>query len=561
MVFDMSEVQDGSPVKYNSYKGLARKYRPAKFSELIGQGAVVATLSSAIESERVAQAYMLTGIRGTGKTTIARLIARALNCVGPDGFGQPTASPCGICDQCEAIANDRHVDVLEVDAASRTGVDDMRELLTSVRYLPTSGRFKVYIIDEVHMLSNQAFNSLLKTLEEPPSHVKFVFATTEIRKIPMTVVSRCQRFDLRRIDLTALQELFSTICEKENVKITDGALSVIAQISEGSARDGLSILDRVISQMDHNDSSCSTDVHAVQKVLGLADRSYTFNLLENVLQGNVKAALNNVDEQFTSGIDPIILLKDLLELTHWLVRTKVSPDDDAFLLAAETDRVKGKVMAKALSMTVLSMTWQMLLKGLKEAEMAPLPVQAVEMTIIRIAYLSELPNPSDVLADIKVAKDSGKSSDFSPAKAQTAVQDPVGSDMVKVRPNPLQLDVKAAAPSSNLSLASITELVDLCKSHKEMGLSGQLINNVHIVDFEYGKIDMRLKSGTPAEFVKKLSHFVSEQTGINWRIRVTEEGGGPTIHETNLDTASVQPTVKSILESFPGAKVQKIRQS
>src|SRR5262249_39556882 len=368
-----------------SHTALARKYRPKVFADLIGQDALVRTLTNAIASGRIAQGYMLTGVRGVGKTTTARLIARALNCVGPDGKGGPTASPCGVCANCVDIAEDRHLDVLELDAASRSKVEEMRELLDGVRYRPVSARYKVYIVDEVHMLSAHAFNALLKTLEEPPDHVKFIFATTEIRKVPVTILSRCQRFDLRRIDAAHLSELFRGIAKKEGAEVDDHALALIARAADGSARDGLSILDQAIS-LASGEGSRKVGEQQVRDMLGLADRARVFDLFEAVMSGNVKGALDLLADQYAAGASPVVVIQDLLELTHWLTRLRVAPEgaDDPAL--AENERTRGAAMAQKLSLPSLTRAWQMLLKGLSETRSAPMPLQAAEMLLVRLAY-------------------------------------------------------------------------------------------------------------------------------------------------------------------------------
>ncbi|MCB2099892.1 MAG: DNA polymerase III subunit gamma/tau, partial [Rhodobacterales bacterium] len=394
------------------YRVLARKYRPTGFDGLIGQEALVRTLSNAIASGRLAHAFVLTGVRGIGKTTTARIIARALNCVGPDGTGGPTTEPCGVCPHCKAIAEDRHVDVLEMDAASRTGVDDIRELIEGVRYRPTSARFKIYIIDEVHMLSRNAFNALLKTLEEPPEHVKFVFATTEIRKVPVTVLSRCQRFDLRRIDTETLAAHFKAICGKEGVTASDGALAMIARAADGSVRDGLSLLDQAIA---HGGAETGVSEDQVRGMLGLADRTRVFDLLAAVLGGDAKGALDQLAEQYAAGADPAVVLEDLLELTHWLTRVKVTPDAAAAPGIPEAEKVRGTDMAGRLAMPVLTRAWQMLLKGLGECRVAPSPLQAAEMLLIRLAYAADLPTPEEALKSLR-----GEGPASAPAPAASA---------------------------------------------------------------------------------------------------------------------------------------------
>lgn len=389
-----------------SYQVFARKYRPSTFAELVGQDAMVQTLTNAIRADRLAQAYILTGVRGIGKTSTARIIARALNCIGPDGEGGPTAEPCGVCENCLAIAEDRHVDVLEMDAASRTGVDDIREVIDGVRYRPTTARFKIYIIDEVHMLSRHAFNALLKTLEEPPEHVKFVFATTEIRKVPITVLSRCQRFDLRRVDVEALKAHFADIAEKEGAKITDAALHLIARAADGSVRDGLSLLDQAVSHTDQT-SGGEIGEDEVRSMLGLADRSQSFMLLEAVMAGDVAPALDLLDQLYKEGADPLAILEDLLEITHWLTRIKVVADAADAPEVPEIERVRGKDLEGRLSMAALARAWQMLLKGLQEVRLAPSPIQAAEMILVRLAHAAELPTPEEAIKSMGKEGDKG----------------------------------------------------------------------------------------------------------------------------------------------------------
>ena len=385
----------GAPTKAAEsahYQVLARKYRPATFAGLIGQEAMVRTLTNAMASGRLAHAFVLTGVRGVGKTTAARIIARCLNCIGPDGGGGITPEPCGVCEHCRAIAEDRHMDVIEMDAASRTGVDDIRELIDGVRYRPTTARYKVYIIDEVHMLSKNAFNALLKTLEEPPEHVKFIFATTEVRKIPVTVLSRCQRFDLRRIDAETLAAHFKGIVENEGAKVTDGALNMIVRAADGSVRDGLSLFDQAIA---HSGGEVGED--QVRRMLGLADRTITFDLLDAVMKGDADTALRTLGQQYAAGADPAAVLEDMLELTHWLTRIKVVPGAADAFGVPEAERVRGGEMAGKLSMAAVARAWQMLLKGLGEVRLAPRPEQAAEMILVRLAFASGLPTPAEAL--------------------------------------------------------------------------------------------------------------------------------------------------------------------
>lgn len=380
----------------NQYVVLARKYRPQNFEDLLGQDALVQTLTNAIQNNRLHHAYILTGIRGVGKTTTARLIARALNCTGADGKGGPTIHPCGVCDNCKAIAAGRHMDVMELDAASHTGVDDIRELLDSARYAPTNARYKVYIIDEVHMLSKGAFNALLKTLEEPPAHVKFIFATTEIRKVPVTILSRCQRFDLQRLSVETLTQLFTKILSNENIPAETEALDIIAKAADGSARDGLSLLDQAIVLSNGN---INTDV--VKKMLGLADRSQTLTLFENLVNGNMEAVLKDISEQYTNGATPMIVLQDLINITHDLAKVKIIP---ALLNSTSLSEIEKKTFATlstSCSLAVLSKIWQMLIKGISEINMAPSAVEALEMILLRVAYSASLPTPYEILNEVK----------------------------------------------------------------------------------------------------------------------------------------------------------------
>lgn len=413
----------------NQYVVLARKYRPQNFEDLLGQDALVQTLTNAIQNNRLHHAYILTGIRGVGKTTTARLIARALNCTGADGKGGPTIHPCGVCDNCKAIAAGRHMDVMELDAASHTGVDDIRELLDSARYAPTNARYKVYIIDEVHMLSKGAFNALLKTLEEPPAHVKFIFATTEIRKVPVTILSRCQRFDLQRLSVETLTQLFTKILANENITAETEALDIIAKAADGSARDGLSLLDQAIVLSNGN---INTDV--VKKMLGLADRSQTLTLFENLVNGNMEAVLKDISEQYTNGATPMIVLQDLINITHDLAKVKIIP---ALLNSTSLSEIEKKTFATlstSCSLAVLSKIWQMLIKGISEINMAPSAVEALEMILLRVAYSASLPTPYEILNEVKKNSDlAGTSSVYS--RQSSLLQNSAAAAPVSVPPS------------------------------------------------------------------------------------------------------------------------------
>jgi DNA polymerase III subunit gamma/tau len=383
-----------------AYQVLARKYRPQTFADLIGQDAMVRTLRNAFAADRIAQAFVMTGIRGTGKTTTARIIAKGMNCIGPDGTGGPTTDPCGMCEHCVAIAEGRHVDVMEMDAASRTGVDDIREIIDGVAYRAASARYKIYIIDEVHMLSRNAFNALLKTLEEPPAHVKFIFATTEIRKVPVTVLSRCQRFDLRRIEPEVMIAHLRMIAGKEGAQIADDALALITRAAEGSVRDAMSLLDQAISH-----GAGETTVEQVRAMLGLADRGRVLDLFDLVMQGDAGGALSELSAQYAEGADPLAVLRDLAEVTHWISVIKITPETADDPTVSPDERVRGRDMAARLPMRALTRMWQMLLKALEETSAAPNTMMAAEMAVIRLTHVAELPAPEDLvrkLADAPV---------------------------------------------------------------------------------------------------------------------------------------------------------------
>ncbi|MBM3514232.1 MAG: DNA polymerase III subunit gamma/tau [Alphaproteobacteria bacterium] len=538
-----------------NYRVLARKYRPTTFAQLIGQEAVVRTLTNAITSGRIAQGYMLTGVRGVGKTTIARLIARALNCIGVDGTGGPTPNPCGACVQCKSIAEDRHVDVLEMDAASRTGVDDIRELLDGVRYRPTSARYKIYIVDEVHMLSEKAFNALLKTLEEPPEHVKFIFATTEIRKVPVTVLSRCQRFDLRRIPAKDLEALFADVARREGATIEPGALALVARAADGSARDGLSLLDQAISQAAGQGSAAAVAETAVRDMLGLADRAKVFDLLDAVMRGDVKAALAVLADQYAAGASPIVVVQDLLELVHWLTRIKIAPDgaDDPGL--AETERTRGVSMAKQLGVPALTRAWSMLIKGLGEARMAPVPLQAVEMLLIRLAYAADMPTPSDALKQLEGA--------VAAVRAGAPAPPPGGgprAQLISSSPTIAAPPVPAvAAPEVAPNPQSFVATVALFEEKRQMTLAAHLRRSVRLVRFEEGRIDVALDRGAPADLPGQIGKLLTGWTGKRWMVSVANAAGEKTLHEQQLDCARADPLIKTILDTFPGATIENIR--
>ena len=390
----MSEPAPPAPEAASStpYQVLARKYRPETFADLVGQEAMVRTLNNAFAADRIAQAFMMTGIRGTGKTSTARIIAKGMNCIGPDGEGGPTTNPCGACEHCTAIMEGRHVDVMEMDAASNTGVANIREIIDSVHYRAASARYKVYIIDEVHMLSTGAFNALLKTLEEPPAHVKFIFATTEIRKVPVTVLSRCQRFDLRRVEPEVMIALMRKIATAEKAEIAEDALALIARAAEGSVRDATSLLDQAISH-----GAGETSAIQVRAMLGLADRGRVLDLFDMILKGDAAGALTELSAQYAEGADPMAVLRDLAEITHWVSVVKITPEAAEDPTVSPDERARGLTMAETLPMRVLTRLWQMLLKALDEVASAPNAMMAAEMAIIRLTHVADLPSPEELV--------------------------------------------------------------------------------------------------------------------------------------------------------------------
>ena len=546
----------------NKYRVLARKYRPATFADLIGQDALVRTLKNAIDTGRLAQAYILTGIRGVGKTTSARIIARALNCIGPDGKGGMTTEPCGVCEHCRAIAEGRHVDVVEIDAASNTGVDNVREIIETTRYNPTSARLKIYIVDEVHMLTKQAFNALLKTLEEPPERVKFIFATTEIRKVPTTVLSRCQRFDLRRVDVEPLTQHFKNIIEKENLKAEDDALRLIARAADGSVRDGLSLLDQAIA---HGGGNVTADF--VRAMIGLADRAAVFDLFEKLMNGDIKSALDLFNAQYDLGAEPLVVLQDLLDLTHWLTRAKIAPElaDDPSMASAERER--GAEMAKKLSMPVLTRTWQMLLKGINETVYAPSAKQAAEMLLIRLAYAAELPPPAEIIGSLGSAKTApapmtttGTSSFSNAPKAQSdwgGIRAAVGASSAPV---------PESLPKTQPKLSSFADVVACAYKQNEMMLAFNLENYASIVRFEFGCIEFYPLEKAPLNLANELAEKLNEWTGKRWLVSVVNKPGGMTLaqeakkNEENLrKKMSVHPLVSAVIKTFPGAHLESVR--
>ena len=532
-----------------NYVVLARKYRPQNFNELLGQDALVQTLTNAIKNNRLHHAYILTGIRGVGKTTTARIIAKALNCTGKDGHGGPTINPCGICENCRAIAESRHIDVLELDAASRTGVDDMREILDGVRYKPTNGRYKIYIIDEVHMLSKSAFNALLKTLEEPPSHVIFIFATTEIRKVPITVLSRCQRFDLQRLTIDTLVNHFKNIIAKENLSAEDEALHLIAKAADGSCRDGLSLLDQAISL---GGGVVKTDI--VKNMIGLADRTQTFDLFEKLIAGNVNEVVQKLAEMYKNGATPLTVLQDLINITHLVAKVKIVPTfaDDPSLSESEKDFCKR--LAPNTPIAILSKIWQMMIKGLSELSLAPVQIDALEMILIRVAYSASLPTPFEILNDVK------KKSELIPQKKQAYKQ---GKASTGSFPSATaKIDEQS---SSGLKFNSPEELAAYLENSRRVLLAYSFKHDMSFIKFANGQIEATASDKINNDFLLDLQKILMEATGIKWDINIVSGAVGETIADkeqaqdnANKKNVSDLPLVKAILAEFKGAKIETL---
>jgi len=547
------------------YRVLARKYRPVSFDELIGQEALVRTLRNAFAQNRVAHAYLLTGVRGVGKTTTARIIARALNCIGPDGTGGPTAEPCGICPECRAILADRHPDVQELDAASNNGIDDVRELREGLRFRPSQGRFKIIILDEVHMLSNAAFNALLKTLEEPPGQVKFMLATTELRKVPATILSRCQTFHLKRVPQDVLRAHFAGIAEREGVTVEPEALAMIARAADGSVRDGLSLLDQAIAL---GGAEQNVTAEAVRDMLGLADRALVIALMEALMAGDTPAALALMDRAHERGADPGVVLQDLLELTHTLTRLRSVPalrDDPAL---TEGERTRGAALADRLGIPVMGRAWQMLLKGLGEVNEAPDRRAAAEMVLIRLAHVADLPTPSDLVKRLGEAgalaaprpAPSGGGGGGGGLRALAAGGGGGAMPAEAVAAAPM-----AAAPVAEAGPQEWREVVALASGRKPM-LHAHLLHSVHPVRFAPGQIELRVQPAAPRDLAAQLGALLREATGARWTIALSNAAGEPTLAQQGQAAeagrrglAQAHPLVQAVLAAFPGAVIEAVR--
>ena len=546
----MADASDPMP-----YQVLARKYRPQNFDDLIGHGAMVRTLRNAFATGRIAHAYVLTGVRGVGKTTTARILARALNYVGPKGEDNgPTIDLAVEGLHCRAIAESRHPDVFEMDAASRTGVGDIRELIEGVRYAPVEARYKVYIIDEVHMLSTAAFNALLKTLEEPPPHVKFIFATTEIRKLPVTVLSRCQRFDLRRIEIEMLTEHLTSIVGREHARVERDGLFMIARAAEGSVRDALSILDQALIQRNAPDETVSAEM--VRAMLGLADRSRSWDLFEAAMRGDAKSALEMFGAQYDAGADPSVILRDLLQIVHLLTRVKAAgPEAASHGAAGEADAARAREMAAALAMNSLTRAWSLLMKGLAETQTAPDPVAAGEIALIRLAFAADLPTPDEALKML-----AGDNDASSPPRAARPTRNAAAPQAAYAEPRAAYQPAVAAPAPSGPRLDSFLDVVRLADQKRDARLKVELESFVHLIAFEPGRIELRLHDRAPGDLAGRLMQRLKEWTGRQWVVSVNAQGAGrDTLRDARTAEALAHPLVRKALEVFPGAEIVAIR--
>ena len=578
-----------------AYRVLARKYRPSTFDDLIGQEALVRTVSNAFETGRIPQAWILTGVRGVGKTTTARILARALNYELPDGsVTGPTIRMPTPGTQCQAIMESRHIDVIEMDAASHNGVDDIRQINDAVRYAPVNARYKVYILDEVHMLSPAAFNALLKTLEEPPPHAKFVFATTEIRKVPVTVLSRCQRFDLRRVETGTMIDHLKGIATKEGIETEPTALALVARAAEGSVRDALSLLDQAIAH-----AAGSIRAEDVRSMLGLADRSRVIDLFEALMKGDIATALDELRNQYDSGADPSVVLSDLAEFTHFVTRVKIVPAVAEDLALAEDERTRGRAFATALSMRVLSRTWQMLLKGIAEVRDAGRPIAAAEMVLVRIAYAADLPTPDEALRMMEdQSEGSGGASGTAASSAQNATPrsnapaapqatapqatgpqayasrgplavspspQPSSAPQASLAPQAIQAPQATPQSAPTLAIHSFDALVALASDKRDIQAKMALERNVRLVRCEDGMLEIALEEGAPHTLVNDLSRKFQQWTGRPWKVVVSRQEGAPTLKQqakAKQEALEVgvqsDPLVKAVLERFPGAQITRV---
>ena len=570
-----------------AYQVLARKYRPETFADLIGQDAMVQTLRNAFEADRIAQAFIMTGIRGTGKTTTARIIAKGMNCIGPDGTSGPTVDPCGSCEHCTAIMEGRHVDVMEMDAASRTGVGDIREIIDSVAYRAASARYKIYIIDEVHMLSNNAFNALLKTLEEPPAHVKFIFATTEIRKVPVTVLSRCQRFDLRRIEPDVMIGMLQKIAKAEGAEITEEALGLITRAAEGSARDAQSLLDQAISH-----GAGQTTADQVRAMLGLADRGRVLDLFDLILRGDAEGALGELSAQYAAGADPMAVLRDLAEVSHWVSVIKITPVAAEDPTVSPDERSRGLVMAERLPMRVLSRMWQMLLTALDEVGRAPNAMMAAEMALIRLTHVADLPTPDELIRKLQntpapppEAQHAGTPAPPNGAGAQAHHHAPAGTPQGS-SPSAYAKDATASpraqaqgsggatasalraevpAAETLARFARFEDVLELIRHHRDVKLLVDVENSLKLVSYSPGRIEFEPTEKAPRDLAQRLGTRLQTWTAQRWAVSIGTHGASTIAEQRDAATLELKeqakghPLVQAVLVAFPKAKISEIR--
>ncbi|WP_348663322.1 DNA polymerase III subunit gamma/tau [uncultured Planktomarina sp.] len=564
-----------------AYQVLARKYRPETFADLVGQDAMVQTLRNAFEADRIAQAFIMTGIRGTGKTTTARIIAKGMNCIGPDGTSGPTIDPCGSCEHCTAIMEGRHVDVMEMDAASRTGVGDIREIIDSVAYRAASARYKIYIIDEVHMLSTNAFNALLKTLEEPPAHVKFIFATTEIRKVPVTVLSRCQRFDLRRIEPDVMISMLQRIAKAEGAEITEEALGLITRAAEGSARDAQSLLDQAISH-----GAGETTADQVRAMLGLADRGRVLDLFDLILRGDAEGALGELSAQYAAGADPMAVLRDLAEVSHWVSVIKITPVAAEDPTVSPDERSRGLVMAERLPMRVLSRMWQMLLTALEEVGRAPNAMMAAEMALIRLTHVADLPTPDELIRKLQntpvptpepqnAGTPHGAGGGPRQSAAATAPQatnpSAYAADTMAPRAQRSSgatasaAQAKAPAAETLAHFARFEDVLELIRHHRDVKLLVDVETSLKLVSYSPGRIEFEPTEKAPRDLAQRLGSRLQTWTGQRWAVSIGTNGAS-TIAELRdaaalelKEQAKAHPLVQAVLVAFPKAQISDIR--
>jgi DNA polymerase III subunit gamma/tau len=548
-----------------AYQVLARKYRPQTFADLIGQEAMVRTLKNAFAADRIAHAFVMTGVRGVGKTTTARIIAKGLNCVGPDGQGGPTTEPCGVCEPCIAIAEGRHVDVMEMDAASRTGVGDIREIIDSVHYRAASARFKVYIIDEVHMLSTAAFNALLKTLEEPPAHVKFIFATTEIRKVPVTVLSRCQRFDLKRIEPEVMMTHLASVAGKEGATLAPDALALITRAAEGSVRDAMSLMDQAIAH-----GGGETSGEQVRAMLGLADRGRTLDLFDLIMKGDAATALAELAGQYADGADPMAVLRDLAEITHWISVIKINPASAEDPTTPPDEQTRGLDMASRLPMRALSRMWQMLLKAIEEVALAPNAMMAAEMAVIRLTHVADLPDPETLVKKLtegpRPPSGGGMPGGAPAGGGGGGTVHAVRAPQAPMRGPTMTAAAPALAEGQLQVYATFESVVELIRQKRDLLLLNDVETGVRLVRYSPGRIEFEPAPAARADLASVLGQRLQGWTGARWAISVVSAGGAATLAEARdaaqaglRDEAAENPLVQAVLAAFPGARISDIR--